>query len=150
MKEIIITKMSLADINRVDEIDRLSFPIPWSKSSFEDEITNMLATYLVAKIDDVVVGYIGTRFIIDECHFMNIAVHPDYRNLGVANKLVEEIFKLCNENMITYALLEVRATNIPAQNLYKKFGFKVDGVRKLYYKNPDGTREDAILMTKEF
>lgn len=150
MKEIIITKMSLEDIDGVDEIDKASFPVPWLRSSFEDELNNMLATYLVAKIDDLVVGYIGTRFIIDECHFMNIAVHPKYRNLGIASRLIKEIFKLCKENIISYALLEVRASNIAAQNLYKKFGFEINGVRKQYYKNPDNTREDAILMTKEF
>ena len=150
MAKIIIEKMTFDNLDEVYEIDKESFPVPWSKESFEEELKNILSTYLVAKIDDKVVGYIGSWMVIDECHITNIAVHPDYRRQGIANKLVEELLKYCNEHGISYILLEVRINNLSAQNLYKKFGFTSDGIRKGYYKNPDGTYDDAILMTKEF
>ena len=89
-------------------------------------------------------------FVMDECHVTNIAVHSDYRKQGIASKLIKKMFNLCKEHQSAYILLEVRANNIPAKNLYEKFGFKSDGIRKGYYKNPDGTHEDAILMSKEF
>ncbi len=89
-------------------------------------------------------------FIMDECHITNIAVSPKYRKMGIASKLIKEMFKLCKYHETSYILLEVRAGNIPAKNLYEKFGFKQDGIRKNYYKNPDNTHEDAILMSKEF
>ena len=150
MQKIIISKMTADDLDGVYEIDKKSFPIPWQKSSFEEELKNILATYLVAKLNDKIVGYIGMWFVIDECHITNIAVHPDFRNSGIAKKLVDEMLKLCNSHGISYILLEVRTNNIPAQKLYESFGFKSDGIRKQYYKNPDGTYDDAILMTKEF
>lgn len=149
MSEIKIQKMTFDDLDEVYEIDKESFPIPWTKTSFEEELKNMLAMYLVAKEDGKVIGYIGSWMIIDECHITNIAILSSYRRKGIASELVKELIKYCNENGISYVLLEVRLNNTPAQRLYEKFGFKTDGIRKGYYKNPDGTYDDAILMTKE-
>lgn len=150
MHNIEICKMTFDDIDEIYEIDKLSFPIPWSRSSFEEELKNILSCYLVAKINKKIVGYIGSWLIIDECHITNIAIHPDYRRRGIAMALVEYLLNYCNENGISYALLEVRKDNFSAQKLYERFGFKSDSIRKGYYKNPDGTYTDAILMTKEF
>ena len=150
MQKIEITKMTSNDLDAVYEIDKDAFPIPWQKTSFEEELKNILATYLVAKIDQKVVGYIGMWFVIDECHITNVAVHSEFRRQKVASELIKSMLRLCNSHGISYILLEVRANNIPAQRLYESFGFKSDGIRKGYYKNPDGTYEDAILMTKEF
>ena len=69
---------------------------------------------------------------------------------GIASKLVKELLTNCNEHGISYIYLEVRFNNFSAQKLYEKFGFQSDGIRKEYYKNPDGTYDDAILMTKAF
>ena len=150
MQKITISKMTQSDLDDVYEIDKDAFPIPWQKTSFEEELKNILATYLVAKLNDEIVGYIGMWFVIDECHITNVAVHSKYRRMGIASCLIKETLKLCNGHGISYILLEVRTNNIPAQKLYESFGFKSDSIRKGYYKNPDGTYEDAILMTKEF
>lgn len=150
MQKITISKMTQSDLDAVYEIDKDAFPIPWQKTSFEEELKNILATYLVAKLNDEIVGYIGMWFVIDECHITNVAVHSKYRRMGIASSLIKETLKLCSSHGISYILLEVRANNIPAQKLYESFGFKSDGIRKGYYKNPDETYEDAVLMTKEF
>lgn len=59
------------------------------------------------------------------------------------------MLELCKEHHTSVAILEVRANNFSAQSLYSKFGFNSEVVRKGYYKNPDNTREDAIIMIKE-
>ena len=150
MQKITISKMTFDDLDDVYEIDKEAFPIPWRKDSFEEELKNILATYLVAKLDNKVIGYIGMWFVMDECHITNVAVASTYRRMGVASKLIKEMLKLCKENQIAYIMLEVRETNLPAQKLYESFDFIKDGIRKNYYKNPDGTFENAVLMTKEF
>lgn len=149
MEKIKIEKMTLEDIDGVLEVCANSFPIPWSRKSFEEEMGNMLATYLVAKLDNKVVGFIGLWFVMDECHITNIAVHNEYRNKHIATELVNAMFECCKEHESAYVLLEVRSSNVAAKELYKKFGFKEDVVRKDYYKNPDNTREDAIVMSLE-
>lgn len=149
-QKIIISKMTKEDLPGVFEVEKTAFPIPWPISSFEEELNNMLATFLVAKIEEKVVGYIGMWFVMDECHIGNIAVDKDYRRMGIATQLANELFKLCKEHETTYVMLEVRVTNIPAQKFYTKLGFKDEVLRKDYYRNPDGTREDAIVMSLEF
>jgi ribosomal-protein-alanine N-acetyltransferase len=141
--------MTEEDLDGILEVEKTSFPIPWSKESFKDELKNILATYLVAKVGNTIIGYIGAWFVIDECHITNIAVHKDYRKQGIASKLVLELLKLCKKHECTYITLEVRAGNMPAQNLYSKFGFLNEAKRKDYYRNPDGSHEDAIIMSKE-
>lgn len=149
MQNVIISKMTNDDLNGVFEVEKTAFPIPWPISSFEEELKNMLATYLVAKIENKVVGYIGMWFVMDECHITNVAVHLEYRRQKIATLLVKEMLKLCKEHESTYITLEVRKNNEPAQALYKKFGFTEEAKRKDYYKNPDNTHEDAIIMSLE-
>ena len=143
-----IEKMKKEYIDDVYEIDKMSVPIPWSKNSIEEEMNNMLANFLVAKEDDKVVGFAMCWYIMDECHIGNIAVHPDYRQKGIATRLLDKLLEGCKEHGTNSILLEVRVSNIPAQELYKKLGFEELVIRKQYYKNPDGTYEDAIIMTK--
>lgn len=150
LNKVKISKMTKEDLPGVFEVEKNAFPIPWPISSFEEELNNILSTYLVAKVDDKIVGYIGVMFVMDECHVLNIAVDTNYRKMGIATKLVTEVFKYCKEHRTTYMMLEVRVTNIPAQKLYSKLGFKDEVLRKDYYRNPNGTREDALVMSLEF
>lgn len=69
-----ISKLTADDLEGIYEVEKDSFPIPWPISSFEDELRNILATYLVAKVENKIVGYIGMWFVMDECHITNIAV----------------------------------------------------------------------------
>ena len=84
--------------------------------------------------------------LVDEAHIATISTHPDFRRQGIAQKLLAHALQhMKNEGAVT-SFLEVRAGNIAAQEMYRKFGYKVSGHRKRYYKDND---EDAILMTLE-
>ncbi len=144
MQKIVIEKMTIDDIDNVLEVEKDCFSIPWSRESFLREITNNeIALYLVAKIENKAVGYIGVWKIINEGHITNVAVHSKYRKFGIGNELVSRLLSLCREDGIDAFTLEVRKSNIVAQNLYKKYGFVESGVRKGYYQD---NREDAIIM----
>lgn len=143
MEKNIIKIMEAADITNVVEVETKSFEIPWSKESFENELKNKLALYLVAKVDEKAVGYIGVWKIFDEGHITNVAVHPDFRGRGLAKALISELLSLCRKDGINSFTLEVRESNIVAQNLYKSFGFVECGKRKAYYSD---NNEDAIIM----
>lgn len=141
-----IRKMMFQDIDQVLEVERLSFPSPWSRNAFEAELNdNIFAHYFVAEQDKTIVGYAGMWIVLDEAHVTNIAVHPAFRGLNFGKKLTQELivqaFKL-GANRIT---LEVRVSNLIARNLYKGLGFREAGVRKGYYSD---NNEDAIIMWK--
>lgn len=140
---IVIDFMEEKDIDEVLDISSLSFSIPWSKSSYIQELSNPVAKYFVAKADDKIVGFIGTWMILDESHITNIAVHPNYRKQGIASMLLKELLNHCkNQGCVAYTL-EVRSGNKAARSLYEKHNFKQDGIRKGYYED---NKEDAILM----
>ncbi|WP_251861522.1 ribosomal protein S18-alanine N-acetyltransferase [Clostridium sp. Marseille-Q2269] len=146
-KDIIILPLSLEYIDGVMEIDSLSFSVPWSKISYETELKNKFAKYIIVvdKTNNKVLGFAGMWLIIDECHITNIAVHPNYRGLGIGNILMNEIIEFCKQHTITGITLEVRESNTTAKNLYYKHGFKDSGIRKGYYSD---NNENALLMWK--
>jgi ribosomal-protein-alanine N-acetyltransferase len=135
--------MKEEDIDSVLEISSLSFSIPWSKDSYVQELTNPIARYLVAKIDDKVVGFVGTWIVLDESHITNIAIHPNYRKQGIGSSLLEAFLKYCKSQGCIAFTLEVRNSNKAARTLYEKYSFKQEGIRKGYYED---TKEDAIIM----
>ena len=144
MKKIVIEMMTVDDIDNVVEVENNCFSIPWSKASFLREVeNNEVALYLVAKIENKAVGYIGVWRILDEGHITNVAVHSDYRGLGIGSMLVSELLSLCKKDGINSFTLEVRKSNEIAQKLYRKYGFEERGVRKNYYED---NKEDAVIM----
>ena len=146
MQKIVIELMKFDDIKNVLEVENKSFTIPWHEESFVQELTNNLALYLVAKIEGKAVGYVGVWKILNEGHITNIAVHPDYRNNGIGKALISELLLLCIKEGINAFTLEVRKSNVIAQEFYQKMGFIEEGIRKKYYSD---NNEDAIIMWKK-
>ncbi|WP_066895740.1 ribosomal protein S18-alanine N-acetyltransferase [Clostridium nigeriense] len=140
--------MTDKDINGIFNISKSCFSIPWSIDSIKSELNNPLAKYIVARDEDLnlVVGFVGVWIVIGEGSITNIAVSSDYRGKSIGNKLLESLINLCDDLSCTLINLEVRASNYTAQNLYKKHGFIIDGIRKGYYED---NKEDAILMSKK-
>jgi len=138
--------MELSDIEDILVVEKLSFSIPWSRDSFEKEIVdNNLAIYLVAKVNEKAVGYIGMWKVLNEGHITNVAVHPEFRHQGIGDQLVSELLSLCEKENIDLVTLEVRKSNQNAIKLYEKHGFVAEGIRKAYYQD---NKEDAIIMWK--
>ena len=140
---IVIRPMTIDDVDEVYIVEEDCFVDPWSKDSIRKELKNNLARYLVAQLDNKIVGYVGVWFVVDEGHITNVAVHSDYRGKKIGDRLVKEMVELCKENNLVAMTLEVRASNTVAQNLYRKYGFKMGGIRKEYYND---NKEDAIIM----
>lgn len=175
MSEIRIRVATQEDIDAMTELDATCFSAPWSRASFEAELTtNQLAWYLVAeelvptceepdgepvtaadgepgsKADNdqvgILVGYAGLWAIEDEGHITNVAVHPDYRRMHLGSVLVELLIAQTRQEGLRRYTLEVRASNQAAITLYEKFGFVSAGVRKGYYED---NNEDAMIMWLE-
>ncbi|GFR36197.1 ribosomal-protein-alanine acetyltransferase [Thermobrachium celere] len=146
MNDYVIEDMKIEDIDDVYEVEVLSFKTPWSKEAFHTELTrNSCAVYKVLRYKGKVIGYAGMWCMIDEGHITNIAVHPEFRGLGLGEKLVDALIDEAKKRSINAMTLEVRVSNLPAINLYKKKGFVCVATRKGYYQD---TGEDAYIMWK--
>jgi ribosomal-protein-alanine N-acetyltransferase len=128
----------------------MSFSMPWPVSAYNYELNeNPLSLLWVAETgspdhDRRIVGLVVIWLILDEAHIATIAVHPDYRGQGIARRLVRVALKEAILKGMGEATLEVRANNLAAQNLYRRFGFEIVGQRPRYYRD---NNEDAIIMT---
>ncbi|TKC14440.1 ribosomal protein S18-alanine N-acetyltransferase [Robertmurraya kyonggiensis] len=143
-KQITLRKMVEADIDQILIIENESFATPWSRESFENELTkNRFALYLVLEDEEVIFGYCGVWIIVDEAHVTNIALLPNYRGKKLGETLLTEIMKVAKEKGAKSMTLEVRVSNQVAQSLYRKLGFRDGGIRKNYYTD---NQEDALVM----
>lgn len=142
--ELTIRRMESRDIDNVVEIEHLSFPVPWSRDSFVQELRNPLALYVVVEEGPEIQAYIGVWIIFDEGHITNVAVHPRARGRAIGEMLMEKIIEILTLQGLVWLTLEVRPSNSIALNLYQRLGFIQVGVRKGYYSD---NGEDAIIMT---
>lgn len=142
--EFYITDMTLADTDAVVAIEQASFPTPWSRASFIQELRdNVYAHYLVASSGREVVGYAGMWVILDEAHVTNVAVLPAWRGRKVGKELMLALLRRAMAVGARRMTLEVRMSNHVAQQLYTGLGFRISGRRPGYYTD---TREDALIM----
>ena len=143
--EPIVELMRRRHVGQMMAIEKASYPRPWSAQVFHDELDHArdgYRYYLVARRGRTVVGYGGLMFAVDEAHVTNLAVHPDHRREGVATRLLLALADEAIARECPAWTLEVRASNVAAQELYRRFGFAPAGVRARYYEGV----EDAIVM----
>ena len=130
----------------VAELERLCFATPWSEAMLAEELYNDTASFIVAEGEDgSVLGYAGLHVILDEGYIDNVAVRPDCRRQGIADRLLN-VFCRFGEEKLAFLTLEVRPSNEAAVALYQKHGFQEAGRRRDYYEAP---KEDALLLTRQ-
>lgn len=144
---ITIVPMEFEHLPDIQAIEQRSFCAPWSYSAFLSELMdNDNAFYLVAQHREAAVGYVGVWIILDEGHITNVAVDPRYRGRGIGSRLLDAVTEVARQQGVTRMTLEVRVSNTPAQQLYKRLGYRVSGMRKRYYRD---NNEDALIMWRD-
>jgi ribosomal-protein-alanine N-acetyltransferase len=137
--------MCAADLDAVLIIEQESFPVPWIREHFEQEINAPHSYPFVAEINDVVVGYVCLTSLFEEAQILDIAIASEQRERGMAQKLMAHAVSVSQDKEAEVLALEVRASNSAAIALYEKLGFERTGVRINYYEGKD----DAVLMEKK-
>ena len=137
--------MNSQDLESIKNILNSDFDDFWNYNILKEELNNKNSRYLVAKLNNEVIGFAGIKIVIDEADIMNIVVKKNFRNNGIGSLLLENLINLSKSLNISSLSLEVNEKNISAISLYKKFNFKEVGKRKNYYKD-----SDAILMSINF
>jgi len=143
----VIRPMEIDDLKKVLEIEKQSFPLPWAYSLFFSELTrNIYARYFVLEKNNEVVGYLGLWYKGSSFHITNIAIAEKMRRKGYGKNFLEFIEKIAVTYKIKKISLEVRRSNCIAQDIYRKYGYKVIRVLKNYYQEE---KEDALVMEKK-
>lgn len=138
-----IRKATVFDIPRINELGNI-LNSNWSKVNNLNEMLNDSVTkVIVYEQNDNIVGFISATAFYDTCDILSIVVDPNFRNKKIASNLIAYLISDLGENL-KLITLEVASKNIPAINLYEKFGFEIINVRKNYYKD-----DDAYLMARK-
>jgi ribosomal-protein-alanine N-acetyltransferase len=145
MGQIEIRGMTEEDLDEVMQIERSSFPTPWSKRLFERELLMPYAKAFIALEipPNQVVGYICFWLVAQETHILNLAVHPGRRRLGIGSRLLDHGVNYSREKGAHEITLEVRRSNYKAISLYRNLHFQPRGIRPRYYSD---SGEDAVIM----
>lgn len=144
---IALRALEARDLDALEDIERVSYPAPWSRSMFAAELQKPGAVAIGAYGEsDELVGYAIVSRYVDAWHVMNIAVAPQFRRRGIAQTLLERMLEVTASDPRRGYTLEVRVSNAEAIRLYERLGFEARGVRRGYYTD---NREDALIMWRE-
>lgn len=143
-----VRRLTLHDLDAIERIENAVYPTPWSRSMFAGELAKPSSLSLGGFDPDsgILVAYLIVSRYVDAWHIMNLAVDPDWRRIGVASRLLDELFDLTGSDPRRGYTLEVRVSNTTAIALYEHFGFESSGIRRGYYTD---NREDALIMWKD-
>jgi ribosomal-protein-alanine N-acetyltransferase len=143
-----LRRLKLRDLNAIEEIERASYPTPWSRSMFAGELAKPSSICLGAidGEDNRLIGYLIISRYVDAWHVMNLAIADSHRRRGIATRMMERLFEVTAGDGRRGYTLEVRVSNEAAIKLYESLGFRARGVRRGYYTD---NREDALIMWKD-
>ena len=150
MTTIELRRLMLDDLGEIEEIERRSYPTPWSRSMFAGELAKpssiCLGAFEADAEDGALVGYLIVSRYVDAWHVMNVAVAPERRRSGIASMLLNRLFEQTAADGRRGYTLEVRVSNAGAIRLYERLGFRSRGIRRGYYTD---NREDALIMWRD-
>lgn len=145
LKKFKIRPMTAADVNEIVLMEIEVFTDPWPRAAFTEELDRQGRGVLIAESNGIITGYAAYIVGFGEAHLTNIAVAPAYRGKNIAKLLLNCIFGIAREAECENIFLDVRPSNKPAIELYRKFGFFELYVRPNYYHSP---AENALVMVK--
>ena len=139
-----IREMRQIDLPRVAALEREAYEFPWSPGIFRD---CLLAGYTSAVIEErnEVAGYAIMSVAAGEAHLLNLCVAASVRRQGYGSRLLEFVLTRALTVGAERLYLEVRPSNLAALALYQAKGFEQIGVRRDYYRAPNGS-EDAVVL----
>lgn len=143
MENLKIQPMNESDLNLLESSFDTDFECTWKFSTLKSEFSNPSSIYIVAYLDNELVGFAGIWLSVDDAHITNIVTKKNYRGKGIGSKLLEQLIQLTKQNYKASLTLEVNTNNTSAQRLYNKYNFKNLGIRKKYYNGI----QDAFIMT---
>ena len=141
-----IRTMTASDLKQVITVEKKAYPYPWTLGIFRDCLRVGYNAWVMT-LENNVIGYGIVMLAPGEAHILNICIDPEYQGKSLGRYMLNHIVEKSHQTDIDMVLLEVRRSNIHAQQLYVSEGFHELGVRKAYYPADNG-REDAIILAK--
>jgi ribosomal-protein-alanine N-acetyltransferase len=143
----VMSAMQIADLTEVLAIESQAYATPWTNGNFVDSLAAGYWARLRRDASGELIGYFVAMAAVGEVHLLNLSVAPARQGRGHGLEMLQIVADLARAQGAAQLWLEVRSSNLRAQALYQRFGLETVGVRKRYYPAPDGSREDALVMS---
>lgn len=141
----VIRPMRLADLPLVMHNENRAYPHPWTETVMRDCLAGDYQCWVLESSRRRPIGHAIVQQVLDEAHLLNLCIAPEWQGQGLGRQLLQFLERHLRQQGVSQFFLEVRVSNMAAQELYRSQGFISVGLRKNYY--PDGTgREDGIVM----
>ena len=133
-------------LEAVERVEQAAYPHPWNHANFVDALHSGYQAQMLV-LEHTLVGYFVAMKGVDEVHLLNITVAPEFQGQGWARRMLDALGQWSRSQGAQTLWLEVRVSNVRAQRIYEKHGFREVGRRKQYYPNGSQPREDALVMS---
>jgi [ribosomal protein S18]-alanine N-acetyltransferase len=141
VKQEVLRRASVNDVDALMRIELVSYSEPFTREIFLDYLNSPSSICVVAERDNQILGYALAAVNLQLSQLLSIAVLPEYRSTGVAQRLLAGVMDYCRSSGAQNIRLEVRSANYPARKLYQNMGFSLIGLRNKYYGD-----DDALVM----
>ena len=138
--------MTESRLDEVVAIERSAYGQPWTRGNFADSLRSGYQAQLLTA-GGTLIGYFVAMKGVDEVHLLNITVAPQYQRQGWGRVMLDALALWSRSQGAQWLWLEVRVSNVHAQRVYERYGYRRVGDRKNYYPADQGRREDAIVMS---
>ena len=142
-------EMRPEDLDAVQSVELDLYPFPWTRGNFLDSL-NAGYDLRVVVLDEHLLAYAVSMQIPDELHLLNLSVASPFHRRGLGRWIMLKLLEGAQARGLSSMLLEVRPSNTAGQRLYRSLGFNAIGLRRRYYPASNNTREDAIVMRRQF
>jgi ribosomal-protein-alanine N-acetyltransferase len=139
-------EMTAEDVSAVMDIELSVYSYPWTEGIFKDCIRVGYNCWVYV-LDDELIAYGLVSVAAGEAHILNLCVSPEVQGQGMGKQMLHKLMEQAEIRGADSIFLEVRESNVVAQNLYEQEGFNRIGLRKAYYPSDEG-REDALVFAK--
>jgi [ribosomal protein S18]-alanine N-acetyltransferase len=142
-----VVPMTTARVDVVAAIEASAYAFPWSRGNFVDSLAaGYLAEVMLGPAGEVIAYQVAMQGV-DEVHLLNLTVAPTHWGQGLGRHLLDRLAHHARRAAAAAVWLEVRQSNTRARRIYERYGFVQVGVRRGYYPGPQGSREDAVVMS---
>jgi ribosomal-protein-alanine N-acetyltransferase len=133
------------DLDAVAALEADAFTNPWTREMLARELrqSDVARVYVLRAMGKRVAAFCACWLVFDELHVNTVAVDPALRRQGLARRLMVHVLAEAVRDGAQHATLEVRRSNVPALELYRRLGFVLEAVRPGYYTRPE---EDALIL----
>ncbi|MBQ7579579.1 MAG: ribosomal protein S18-alanine N-acetyltransferase [Clostridia bacterium] len=143
-----IRRATSGDFDAIWELEKTTFGEE-TEESLKRALKSRTFVYFVMIDDDEIIGYAGLNELLGEAEILTIMIEKSHRQQGYGKMMLEKLLSHAKNNGAEKIFLEVDEHNSVANKLYSSFGFKELMRRENYYLYKDGSKADAIIMSKK-